>query len=590
MQFFHYLCSRKTIKHELSYKHKSITTMKKILVLAVLAAMLVGCSSGGSKRETINGLPVQTEYNGFWGFVDANGRIFMRSTFKECPSAIIDGLFTTFDGEETYRLCRTKGEGYEVILDDLAWAGIPSHGLVPVTRRNGKIEVVDKNGKNVFTLPSDVLGCSSSFVNGNLVYWGIDGKNMAGVVNEKGEEVLERKYYQVAVFGEDLFYLKLSEDAEKCVMINSKGEVQTQWPDNLTYYRYNWNIANYVENPYVIGLDENKRYFIFDKTGKLVLECPENVKSITQFCDNRFIFKSNSRQGVMDINGKLIIDGLDEAVLTSKGIFSIGSWSIKRYSFNGDFQEELPRESHVSYWSISDISGFGLIRYTGSDVQVFDADLKPKGDQFRMTLDKPFAPYLSAVWTDYFDVAGVVKAAAEIFESMEENGWEVGKRLVDIKNVEKGQKAFDRAYDQFIKEYARERFVIRTVCEADVMRKVYVMKDVEEYDWWRGEYVTKKQRTYDHDELNPDAKIKCPYIFILPTAYSGRKVSETRGIDQSQILMDAIVAHYEAQGYTITPEEKEPEGKEFYLKKDGRVIDLYNAGEYLCATSELEEE
>lgn len=521
--------------------------------LAAVAALMISCSSknnnAGDGYESIQGLPVRTSTYSDWSFVNPQGQIFLREQFKTGPSAIIGGLFTCCSKEEVYQLCRLNGTGYEVLLDSLTWAGIPSEGLTPIARKNGKIEIVDRNGETVFCLPNNAIHSAPCFIDGMLSYTSAEGFELLdGVVDRNGKTVLAPQYKKLEIFGDNLFYVLLNDGSEQKKMVDSTGTIQTQWPDSLVYSYLNDNTVNYVSNPYIIG--KKGHVSVFNKKGERLLECPDHAFYMKQICGDKFVFTGN-RDGVIDLSGKVIKDNMVQIFMTSKAFFAYTGNSLERYSLQGEFLGEAPDPSGVR-----DVKGFGYVRYDGyyGTGTVYNADLQVVGERNENRSCSPQSWMKKGVYSDYIDFDAIIATAEQTLENMEKDGWVEGRPLSQTKNVQFGKKGDGEVwYVTPVKTFNKCEMTIHTKC-TDRLGK------------W----------TSDGYKLMMDTPIEFGLLFITPQtkSYYDHEVNQAT----CKSIEEAFLKHFQSD-YTITVDTKVKYGKGYEIENEEKYIYLFNAGE-----------
>lgn len=521
--------------------------------LAAVAAVMISCSSAntaGDGYESIQGLPVRTAEYSKWSFVNPQGHLFLIEEFKGCPSSVIGGLFTYNDGD-SYRLCRLNGNSYEVILDSLLWAGFPSEGLTPVVRQNGKIEIVDKNGETVFYLPNNAVQSARCFINGMLSYTAAEGfELLKGVVDKNGKIVLAPQYSELQVFGDNLFYVLPDYESGQFKMVDSIGNVQTQWPDSLEYKYYNDNKFNYVDHPYIVGYSRsNNTNIIFNKKGEVVLNCPKEVRWIKEFFGDKFVY-SDYRDGVMDLSGKVIVDGLGYIFITSNAIFGFAKTNMERYSLRGEFQGEAPALDFLY-----DVKGFGYVRYVDNSStygHVYNANLNEVGEKFQGS----YRNYGKGVYSDFLDVEAIVTSATQTLENMEKDGWVKGRPLSQTKNASFGEMDYQHWewYITPVQKFSNCEMTIYTKCSKSIQR-------------------------WENDGYNNIKRMNTPIEYgLLCITPNIEKDHYDDNAKQSacQLIEEALLKNYES-GYTIQKDSEDANGVLYIIQNDEEYIELFNA-------------
>lgn len=188
--------------------------------------------------------------------------------------------------------------------------------------------------------------------------------------------MIEPIYRAVYVFGEDLFYVR--DVADTYYFINSSGEKQTQWRDDLYYDHGCYNEASFSPSPYVLGFNDDHKNILFDKKGNVVFEFPDYVKGIYAITDKLAIYSERPNAqifgyGVMTLTGKQIVPVHYDSnwiLITDNAIYAYNynERGARKYNYNGEFS--LAPETFYS--GIYYIEGFGIV---GKNAAIYDADL-----------------------------------------------------------------------------------------------------------------------------------------------------------------------------------------------------------------------
>jgi outer membrane protein OmpA-like peptidoglycan-associated protein len=167
----------------------------------------------GEAREGL--ILVKDTKEGKHGFINYKGEEVIPCQF-ETVSGFFDGLSTAKKGKKFGYIDKSG----KVVIDFKYNYAIPFYdGKATVDFKS----VIDKNGKELFSLGSNAGTSYSGFQNGYMPVC-ITNKRSTGFVNTKGKVVVEPKYYTVGGFSEGVALADYGE-GRKVGFINSTGEV-----------------------------------------------------------------------------------------------------------------------------------------------------------------------------------------------------------------------------------------------------------------------------------------------------------------------------------------------------------------------------
>ena len=120
-------------------------------ILAAWSVLFVSCSS--SDNVKIELLPVKTTKDGKWSMMNKDGELVYDSEFKNRPTVAVEGVFAV-EGDNGITLYSTAQKTPTELpgCTELKSAGYMSDGLIPVTKKDSRITVINKKGKTEFEL------------------------------------------------------------------------------------------------------------------------------------------------------------------------------------------------------------------------------------------------------------------------------------------------------------------------------------------------------------------------------------------------------------------------------------------------------
>ena len=253
---------------------------------------------------------LKIEQNGQFGVINIKGATILK---PEYDSIISDGYYdeeTKYENagfvlriktDNGYRFGYANKKG-KIILDTLyneinRITELEGKDVYLITSNNGRYGLV-KNGKEV--LKNEYTDLSFD-VNNHLLIAQKD--KIYGVVNLDGKNIIPIDYDNIIIGGK---YID-AQKGEELLIFNAKGEkIDT---DIISY--------NKVNDNYAIIIDKNNNYNIVDNKDNKKLR--ENYTYIENVKDNYFIVTKNGKAGIIDGEGKLIIELKYDAIQKIEG-------------------------------------------------------------------------------------------------------------------------------------------------------------------------------------------------------------------------------------------------------------------------------
>lgn len=178
-------------------------------IILVLSAIMVSCRETGSDVEQLLGnidtYSVKLDSQNKWSIISTDGNVLIADEFVSAPTVAIEGIFSVYDSTGiSFKHLHPAG-GFTQIngLSGLRYAGAPYKGIIPVTRPNSPIEIVDTAGCEMFAL-NDIDGynfsASGPFFSDKLLIVREQGSQKWGAVNSDGHLVIKPEYLTISVF------------------------------------------------------------------------------------------------------------------------------------------------------------------------------------------------------------------------------------------------------------------------------------------------------------------------------------------------------------------------------------------------------
>lgn len=203
----------------------------RIYLSALLLCLLLktSCDDSGEYPYRMSYLPVQLEGSAKWSILDVNsGEVVIRDRFDRSPSTVVNGMFYYVNDDGTVDYYDVTSPEHPV--NDKPYGSATcfgENGLAIASRRGGPLEIIDKKGNTVVTLPADIIQCRM-FMGGRAEYQNEEG--LWGYLDERGDTVIPARFANVRPFGNSDYALVVPQQAESdtatFAVINLKGEEQ----------------------------------------------------------------------------------------------------------------------------------------------------------------------------------------------------------------------------------------------------------------------------------------------------------------------------------------------------------------------------
>lgn len=166
--------------------------MRLTLVLS-LVALLAACSGQkGDYPYQTKYLPVMIKGSSKWSLMDvSNGEIVVKDAYAEAPSAVISDMYYVPQQDGTLSYYNISDPKTPVATGYGSGTEFSDDGYALATKRGGKINVIDKQGKSVAEL-ADTVVQASMFCRGLAIFTTSSGKS--GYIDTKGQVVIPAKY------------------------------------------------------------------------------------------------------------------------------------------------------------------------------------------------------------------------------------------------------------------------------------------------------------------------------------------------------------------------------------------------------------
>lgn len=288
--------------------NKKKSNKKKWLILSaiILGLILVGGAvyyfvlgkSNTSNNLKVEYLPFKSEKDENWGMIGADGKILFKDEFDKnySVSPVINGVFNVRNKKGLVSVY-TATEKPKVIdgCEDLKDAGVMSEGIIPIVRKGERINYVNGNGKEYFTLNPykghEIEIVSPAFH--DKLAWIKTDEGKYGFINTSGKVVIEPKYDEVSSFNDGYAWAvkniknKDNKDEKIFYIINKSGKEIKKLKKDINIER------PYYNNYFLASMGEkDKQLVLLDKNGNIFKKFPSKITHIDDYDDKTYIYEN----------------------------------------------------------------------------------------------------------------------------------------------------------------------------------------------------------------------------------------------------------------------------------------------------------
>ena len=367
-------------------------------------------------NSSIDGIPFKSSVKGKWGMLKPDGTILFEDEFKDEPTVAHEGRFFVKNGNGLWEIF-TAEEKPQKVGDEYVSLGEFYNGVAPAVKKNERISLIDKQGNVIAVLDKSGSKPITKMENFHYGYALFEADDAVGIVNTRGEMLLDaRKYckiYHVApkrFLALDMRY-KDETDLQNYVfdIIDPVGNRQ----GTLRMAKYNDIVV--LDDGY-IGIEQTsdgeKLYGIIDLDGNVLVKPSSKTKGLYGYMDGKYIFSDGEYWGVRSVEDKVLIRAKYDAIkwATSDMIWGVsvnddGKAEMSLVDLEGNkitqdtYQDALPFfDGKHAFVQITDKT-WGMINYKGEE-------MKDVPDIYTVECNSADAVIVS----DYVDIDAVISA------------------------------------------------------------------------------------------------------------------------------------------------------------------------------------
>ena len=287
--------------------------MKKLTLLsAVVILLLTACSK--KEEQEVQYIPFQESENSLWSMISPSGKVLFTEEFKEKPTIVRDNRFMVRNAEGLWEIY-TAEEKPQKIGSEYAFASMYQNGIALVAEKNKTISLIDPDGNTIKSLDKidgKSVDAVERFSEGYAVF---KSDKLFGVINDKGEKVIDAKYIKMNSCSDGKFIAldrKYEKEAKKDSVNNLKFDVlntsgKVLFSISMTKYKdFGLGFQNGLLDVYLEQKNE-KCGVIINDAGEVVVKPTAKIKKVGQIRGKYFTYNNGDGWGLMNLKGESVI-------------------------------------------------------------------------------------------------------------------------------------------------------------------------------------------------------------------------------------------------------------------------------------------
>jgi hypothetical protein len=270
-------------------------------------------------ESEIEGIPFKSSEKGKWGMLLPDGTVLFEEEFKDAPTVARDGRFMVRNGNGLWEIY-TATEMPEKIGDEYIYIGDFYNGVAPAVRKNERISLIDDEGNVLTVLEKSGSKTITAMGNFHYGYAIFNAEDACGIVNVKGQILLDAKKYYIIMHVAPKRFLALDmkykdeEDYHNIVFDiidpvgNKKGSIKMSKYDDISPLAEGYMCIEQIS-------DGERLYGIMNLEGEVIVKPTNKIHGILDFRNDLFVFSnSEGLMGIRNVDGKVLIRAKYDAI------------------------------------------------------------------------------------------------------------------------------------------------------------------------------------------------------------------------------------------------------------------------------------
>lgn len=383
--------------------------------------LLTSCGADNGEMSKITGIPYQSEEDGHWGMLTAEGKVLFEEEFERTPTCVVGERFFVENKDGEWEIYAADEKPKQVGGDTYLQIAPFTEDVTPAVRKNKPVALIDRDGKEVKVLDKldgkEVEGVGK-FVEGLAVFKTTDG--FFGIIDTEGNVVVKAEYALIKNFGEsgyiaiDKRYKSAYQNDEveklKFAILSKNGEVDVELPGK----KYK-DVHLFGENGEYIAVQqgdgEDAKCGVLDRKGNVVLAPKSKIKNIWEVRNGLVCYSDGEKIGLMTLEGESVIrakyNGISFATddLLFVGKNNDDGWKVTLINTKDEQQGEF---EGTSAFGVYGSGKYALVAFDEHDYGFIDMKGMPLKDFQTDVYDVNLNTGNSWVESDYVNFADVV--------------------------------------------------------------------------------------------------------------------------------------------------------------------------------------
>ena len=287
--------------------------MKTKVLFSVIAIVLLTACSKTTEPE-VQYIPFQESDNSLWGMISPTGEVLFNEEFKEKPTVVRDNRFMVRNADGLWEIYTAEAKPQK-IGSEYAFASMYQNGIALVAEKNKAVSLIDCDGKVIKSLDKvdgKAVELVRRFSEGYAVY---KSDKYLGVINEKGEKVIDAKYLTLNDCSDGKFIglnRKYEDEAKKDSsnnlsfdVLDTSGKVVL----SLSMAKYK-DFGSFFQNGLLdvyIEAKNEKCGGIINEQGEVVIKPTAKIKKVGQIRGKYFTYNNGDGWGLMNLEGESVV-------------------------------------------------------------------------------------------------------------------------------------------------------------------------------------------------------------------------------------------------------------------------------------------
>jgi len=284
-----------------------------LLLKAMLGLLASSCGflNSGSDEIPVEGIPVQTESDGRWSMIQANGKMLFSDEFRSEPTMVVNGFFAVWEND-SYTLYKADRKPEAVKkCDDLRSVGICMEEVIPLAHEDCRISIVGTDGETKAVLNPvgghEIITSDIMFSDGRLIICTDAGKY--GAVDKSGHVAVKPDYDRITRFNNGVaLAMKDIGDDIRVFVIDKNGKALGRLKKGIQ------PVSAIFCDGLIAVCDDNSSYGFVNKKGEFT-RMPRKVREIGEYTSKYFAFADDDGNwGLMEMDQEVLIRPRYEAL------------------------------------------------------------------------------------------------------------------------------------------------------------------------------------------------------------------------------------------------------------------------------------